>query len=172
MSDQYVGEIRMFAGNFAPQDWHFCDGSLLSISENELLFALIGTTYGGDGSNTFGLPDLRGRIPVHTSASNPSHPLGQKAGTETVTLVQNHLPAHTHVAKANNVAAEATSSSPEGQFWGVSAAITSYSSASPNVTMSTKAVLPVGANLPHSNMMPSLAISFIIALNGNYPSQI
>lgn len=167
MSDQYVGEIRMFSGNYAPQGWHFCDGSLLSISQYEVLYVLIGTTYGGDGVTNFKLPDLRGRVPLHTSNN---YPLGQMAGTEKITLVQSQLPAHTHSANANNVAADATSVSPEGQFWGASS-ITSYQSVAPNVTMSPRTVSSVGGNQPHNNMMPSKAVSFIIALQGLYPSQ-
>lgn len=169
--EPFIGEIRLFAGNYAPDGWHFCDGSILSIAENEMLFSLLGTTYGGDGITTFGLPDLRGRIPVHTSPSNPSYPLGQKAGVESVTLLPQHLPPHTHVPKVNNVASEATSNSPENHFWGVSSVVTNYSTAAPNIMMSPQAVSTVGANLPHSNMMPSLAISFIISLYGIYPSQ-
>ena len=168
MSDQYVGEIRMFSGNFAPEGWHFCDGSLLSISQNEVLYVLIGTTYGGDGASTFGLPDMRGRIPIHTSSNNP---LGQMAGTEQVTLIQSNLPAHTHTANANNVAADSTSNSPAGQFWGVSTGITNYQTTAPNVTMSPAAITSVGGNQSHDNMMPSKVISFIIALEGIFHSQ-
>lgn len=158
----------MFSGNYAPQGWHFCDGSLLSISQYEVLYTLLGTTYGGDGRTTFGLPDLRGRIPIHTSSN---YPLGQMAGTEKVTLVQSNLPAHTHTANANNVAADSTSNSPQNQYWGVSTGITNYQSTAPNVTMSPAAISSVGGNQPHDNMMPSRAVSFIIAVEGIFPSQ-
>lgn len=158
----------MFSGNYAPQGWHFCDGTILNISEYEVLYALIGTTYGGDGVRTFGLPDLRGRIPIHVSSSNP---LGQMAGSEYVTLLQSNLPAHTHTANANNVASDATSSSPQGQFWGVSAGITNYQNTAPNVLMSPASVTSAGGNQPHDNIMPSKVISFIIALQGEFPSQ-
>ncbi|URN95133.1 MAG: tail fiber protein [Candidatus Pristimantibacillus lignocellulolyticus] len=168
MSDQYVGEIRMFSGNYAPQGWHFCDGSILSISENEVLYTLLGTTYGGDGRTTFALPDMRGRIPLHTSSN---YPLGQMAGTERVTLLQSNMPAHTHTANANNVAANSTSNSPVGNFWGVSTGITNYQNTVPNVTMSPATVSSVGGNQPHDNIMPSKVISFIIALVGIFPSQ-
>lgn len=171
MSDQYVGEIRMFSGNYAPQDWHFCDGTLLPISQYAALYSLIGTVYGGDGVNSFALPDLRGRIPVHISSANPNITLGQKAGVENVTLLQTQLPVHTHQANANNVAADASSSSPEGQFWGVSTGITNYLNKAPDVTMSLSSVSVVGGNQSHNNMMPSHTVSFIIAINGIYPSQ-
>jgi len=168
MSDQYVGEIRMFSGNYAPQGWHFCDGSLLSISQYEVLYVLIGTTYGGDGVTNFKLPDLRGRVPLHSSNN---YPLGQMAGTEKVTLIQSELPTHTHIAYANNVAADATSNSPEGKLWAFNELIKNYQSISPNVTMSTAAVSSVGGNQSHDNMMPSSTVSFIIALQGIFPSQ-
>lgn len=168
MSDQYVGEIRMFSGDYAPQGWHFCDGTLLSINQYEVLYTLIGTTYGGDGVTTFKLPDLRGRVPIHTSSN---YQLGQSGGSETVTLVQSNLPAHTHVANANSLQEDATSISPEGQYWGYSANITNYQNKIPDITMSTSAISSVGGNQPHDNIMPSMATSFIIALNGYFPTQ-
>lgn len=158
----------MFSGNYAPQGWHFCDGSLLSISQYEVLYVLLGTMYGGNGTTTFGLPDLRGRVPIHTSSN---YPLGQMAGTEQVTLLPTNLPAHTHTANANNVATDATSNSPQNQFWGYSAGITNYQSTAPNITMSPASVSSVGGNQPHDNMMPSKAVSFIIAVQGIFPSQ-
>lgn len=168
MSDQYVGEIRLFSGNYAPQGWHFCDGTLLSINQYEVLFTLIGTMYGGDGRTTFQLPDLRGRLAIHTSSA---YPIGQMAGTELVTLRESELPAHTHAANANNLAAAAASNSPEGQYWGYNNLISSYQNTAPNVRMSASAVSAVGGNQPHDNMMPSVAVSFIIALQGIFPSQ-
>jgi len=168
MSDQYVGEIRMFSGNFAPQGWYFCDGSTLSINGNEMLYSVIGTTYGGDGATSFKLPDLRGRLPIHTSNS---YPLGHMAGAEAVTLQQSQLPAHTHIAYANNHPDSATSNSPEGNVWGVSAGITNYQPAPANVAMSSQSLSSVGGNQSHNNMMPSVAVSFIIAHEGIYPSQ-
>lgn len=167
MSDQYVGEIRMFSGNYAPEGWHYCDGTMLSIAGNEVLYALIGTTYGGDGVTTFQLPDLRGRVPIHVSSN---HSLGQMAGSEQVTLTQSQLPAHTHAANANSDAADATSSLPEGHYWGYSS-ITNYQPANPNVTMNPAAISGTGNNQPHNNMMPSMTTSFIIALVGTYPMQ-
>jgi len=167
MSDQYVGEIRMFSGDYAPQGWHFCDGAVLSIAEHEMLYALIGTTYGGDGVTTFRLPDLRGRVPIHVSGA---HPLGQTGGSELVTLTLSHLPAHTHAANASSGASDATSSLPEGHYWGYSS-ITNYQPGNPNVTMHREAISSVGGNQPHNNMMPSMATSFIIALEGILPVQ-
>ena len=167
MSDQYVGEIRMFSGDYAPQGWHFCDGATLSIAEYEVLYTVIGPVYGGDGVNNFKLPDLRGRIPIHTSSA---YPIGQMAGSEQVTLIEAELPAHTHSANANNVQADATSNSPEGMYWGYSAGLTNYQKKNPDISMSTAAISSVGGSQPHDNIMPSIAISFIIALQGNYPS--
>ncbi|UFJ39582.1 tail fiber protein [Brevibacillus humidisoli] len=171
MSDAYVGEIRMFAGNFAPLGWAFCDGQLLSISENSTLFSLIGTTYGGDGETTFALPDLRGRIPLH-AGTNPTtgtaYPLGQKGGVETVTLTVDQLPAHTHqvAAQSQEVAEKSTVS---GAVWAPSS-VQQYSTSGPTGTMSASAVATAGGSQPHDNMMPAQCISFIISLWGIYPS--
>lgn len=165
MSDQYVGEIRMFSGDYAPHGWHLCDGSLLNTSEYELLFSLLGVTYGGDGITNFRLPDLRGRIPIHRSSE---YSLGQMGGTETVTLNEAQLPEHTHIANANSLSQETKETTPAGNFWGQS---TSYQSGSPNVLMHKHTVSSVGGSKPHNNMMPSLTVNFIIALNGMYPSQ-
>jgi len=168
MSDQYIGEIRMFSGNFAPAGWAFCDGSRISIADNQLLFALIGTTYGGDGQTYYNLPDLRGRLPIHRATN---YPLGQMGGVEQVTLVESQLPMHTHPVYANNSSAATTSSSPAGQTWGYSGGITNYQTSNPDVTMSPNSLTSVGGNQPHNNMMPSLAVSYIIALQGIFPSQ-
>ncbi len=168
--ESFVGEIRIFAGNFAPTGWALCNGSLLSIAENDLLFALIGTTYGGDGQTTFALPDLRGRIPVHMG-QNPStgttYNLGQKAGTETVTLTANQLPAHTHLAQA--VEADGTATTPEAGVWAEGADI--YTTDSPNTSMASSLVASEGGNQPHDNVMPFQVVNFIISLYGLYPSQ-
>ncbi len=167
MSDQYVGEIRMFSGDYAPQGWRICDGSILSIPENEVLYTLIGNIYGGDGRSTFALPDLRGRVPIHQS---PQYPLGQRAGTETVTLTVSNLPAHTHTANANNDTGKSQQASPENAFWGLSS-ITNYQSGNADLTMNAGAVSSVGGNQPHDNIMPSTVVSFIIAMEGVFPSQ-
>jgi Microcystin-dependent protein len=168
----YLGEIRLFGGNFAPQGWYFCDGSLLSIAENDALFALIGTTYGGDGINTFALPDLRGRVPIHQGVnpqSGTNYTIGQKAGSETVTLTQAQLPMHTHVPNASTTS---TQSSPTGAVWG-QGTINEYVNgpASSPVNMSSQTVQAVGGNQPHDNMMPYLPLSFIIAYTGIFPTQ-
>jgi len=165
MSEPYVGEIRMVGFNFAPRGWAFCDGSLLSIAEYEALFNLLGTTYGGDGQTTFALPDLRGRIPFH---QGNSFVMGQIAGSESVTLVANQLPTHTHVLGANSSAG--TQDSPAGGFWAQSA-LDEYSTQAAAHSMAPAAVGLTGGNQPHDNMPPFLVINFVISLFGIYPSQ-
>ena len=167
MSDQYVGEIRMFGGSFAPVDWHFCDGSLQSISQNPTLFNLLGTTYGGDGVNTFALPDLRGRIPVHmgTDANGITYIQGEFAGTENVTLISQQMPQHSHAPMGSQTGGAA---SPSGNTYG--SGQTLYSSAAPSVPLSSSTVGTAGGSQPHSNLMPYLCLNFIIALYGTYPS--
>ncbi|MCZ8523997.1 MULTISPECIES: phage tail protein [Paenibacillus] len=173
MSEPYIGEIRMFGGNFAPQGWAICNGQLLSIADNTALFSLIGTTYGGDGQSTFGLPDLRGRAPVH-QGQNPvtrSHfTMGQMSGVETVMLTQAQIPAHTHTVQAQKE--PGTAGSPAGAVWAASA-VNPYAApaGAPSGAMHPAAVAPAGGNQPHDNMMPYLAIQFIISLEGIYPSQ-
>lgn len=170
MSEHYVGEIRMFSGNYAPEGWAFCDGQVLNISDNELLFSLIGTTYGGNGATTFALPDLRGRIAIH-QGRNPntstSYLLGQVAGTETVTLSTATLPSHTHIVQALNT--EGEQPEPLNAFW--VKGNQQYSTASPNNQMNPSLLSTAGGNQPHTNVMPFLSISYIIALQGSYPSQ-
>ncbi|MFP3388512.1 phage tail protein [Brevibacillus sp. SIMBA_040] len=167
MSEAYLGEIRMFAGNYAPQGWALCNGQLLNISEYDPLYALLGTTYGGDGQTTFGLPDLRGRIPVHRSSTIS---YGSKAGVESVTLINTNLPAHTHIANASKDGGTLTS--PENAVWATST-LKNYSDGTSGslVPMNAQIVSSVGGNQPHDNMMPSLTISFIISLYGVYPQQ-
>jgi microcystin-dependent protein len=166
----------MFAGTYAPQGWHLCDGSLLPVAQNQSLFSLLGTKYGGDGVNTFGLPDCRGRLVVH-NGTNPntgtSYQLGQMQGTETVTLSLAQLPSHTHTVLAN--AAEVTSGSPVGGYSGsnaVSPQLNAFSTATTNLqAMSTAAVTTAGGGQPHSNLMPFVVLNYIIALGGTYPQQ-
>ncbi|WLR52037.1 tail fiber protein [Bacillus tianshenii] len=169
--EQYIGEIRMFSGNYAPQGWAFCDGQILPISQNEALYSLIGGIYGGDGRTTFALPDYRGRIPLH-QGTNPltgtTYNLGQKGGTETVTLIEQHLPSHTHRVAASSQAG--TSNDPTNAVWSGSG-INQYSDQTPDGTMSQEAITDVGGNQAHENMMPSLTISYIIALTGIYPQR-
>jgi len=172
MSEPFVGEIRMFAGNFAPRGWAFCDGQLLAVSQNDALFSLLGTIYGGDGRTTFGLPDMRGRIPVHagTGPGLNTIRLGAKAGAEDVTLTVNQLPSHKHNVSANSAAA--TSSDPTGNVTANTAPTNVYSSslATPQ-TMNSAAITATGGSRSHSNLMPSLCVHFIMALVGIYPSR-
>lgn len=166
MSDAFIGEIRMFGGDFAPVNWHFCDGRLLSVDDYEALFSLIGTTYGGDGQNTFALPDLRGRVPVHI---NNSTPLGAQGGVESVTLTAQQLPAHSHAVNAST--AEGSSKSPTNNVWASSEAISPYQPTEPTVTMSPDSIAAAGGSQPHENVMPSLVVNFIIKLEGLYPTE-
>ncbi len=156
----------MFAGNFAPAGWAFCDGSLLAISENDTLFNLIGTTYGGDGQSTFALPDLRSRVPMHMGSG---FSLGQMGGEEQVTLTTSQIPAHTHVPQANT--GSGTQANPAGNVWAGSANLP-YSTSAPSAAMAPGAICPDGGSQPHDNMVPYLGINFIISLFGIYPSQV
>jgi len=166
MSQPFVGEIRLFAGNFAPQGWALCDGQLLSIADNDVLFALIGTTYGGDGQTTFALPDLRGRVPQHTG---PAEPLATMAGFETVTLTAAQMPAHTHLLAASTAAQGGDSADPTNRIWAPSDART-FTTASPDAVMHATALAPTGSAMAHDNMMPFLAVNYIISLFGIFPS--
>lgn len=173
MAQPYIGEIRMFGGNFAIQGWAFCDGSLQSISQNPTLFQVIGTTYGGDGVNTFALPDLQGRIPVHQGqgAGLQNYILGQKGGVETVTLTTLQLPAHPHTALGS--ATGGPSTNPANGTWGNNN-IQNNSfgpGTSANGSMNAGALGLTGSNQPHDNLMTFLVINFIISLNGIYPTQ-
>ena len=166
MSQPYVGEIRMFGGNFAPLNWAFCDGSLMAIDQNPTLFNLIGTTYGGDGTTTFALPNLACRIPVH---QGPGFVIGQLAGVETVTLNINQIPQHTHAPAASNAASDSTN--PANSVWGLATQARPYSAAGPGGQMHLASVGLAGGNQPHENMAPFLVVSFIISLFGIFPSQ-
>ena len=165
MAQPYVGEIRMFAGNFAPAGWMFCDGSLMPISENETLFNLIGTTYGGDGQSTFALPDLRGRIPIHMGNS---FILAETGGVETVTLTSNQIPAHSHPMLASTDIP--TLGTPGGNLTGQAAAKL-YRAGSPTVLLNPQSVGSTGGFQPHDNLQPYLCVNFIISLFGIFPSQ-
>lgn len=165
MGTPYVGEIRMFAGNFAPLGWAFCDGALMSISENEVLFQLIGTTYGGDGQETFALPDLRGRVPVH---NGNSYVIGQAAGVEQVTLTTQQIPSHTHsFLISGNIA---NSPNPTNNVVASSTKIQAFYGDIPSTAMNPSSILPDGGSQPHENFMPYLCINFIISLFGVFPS--
>jgi microcystin-dependent protein len=170
VGDQYIGEIRMFAGNFAPVDWALCDGRLLSISEYSALFALIGTTYGGDGVSTFALPNLQGRIPIHAGSGPGLSPrqLGEMAGAETVTLTSSTMPQHTHDFMASTETAAATD--PTGNVLAAPPGISLYIKEAPARPLSQDAIGPSpGGGQPHENMQPYLCVSFIIALQGIFP---
>ena len=170
MSTPYVGEIRLFAGNFAPVGWALCDGSLLSTSQYQALFSLLGTTYGGDGQSNFALPDLRGRVPIHPgSGAGGTYVLGGVGGTETVTLTPPQLPPHTHAAAGT--AADATLDAPGGAVWAAGAQIKQFAPAvGTPLPMASAAVAPAGDSQPHSNMAPFTAINFIISLLGVFPT--
>lgn len=173
MSQPYIGEIRMFAGNFAPVGWMFCDGSLLAISENEALFQLIGTTYGGDGQTVFALPDMRGRFPLH---QGNGYMLAQTGGEEAVTLTEQQLPVHTHQGAVWSQVSQAggTDKSPIGRHFAASGREEFYGSTA-NVGMPapvySSTIQPGGANQPHENMPPFTSLNFIISLFGIFPSQ-
>jgi len=169
MAQPYVGEIRIFAGNFAPAGWMFCEGQLLPISENEVLFQLIGTTYGGDGQSTFALPDLRGRLPIHQGTQQgTSYTIGQNGGTEEVTLTVNQIPVHGHAMTAAAVGGNATS--PAGNLPASSFGVTPYINDVPSGNFNAAAIMPVGGSQPHSNFQPYLCVDFIISLFGIFPS--
>jgi microcystin-dependent protein len=165
MAQPYVGEIRMFAGNFAPAGWMFCEGQLLPISEYETLFQLIGTTYGGDGQSTFALPDLRGRLPVHMGNG---FILAETGGAEQITLTVNQLPAHSHPLLAST--SGGTNASPVNNLLAESVAINPYIQDQTNSNMNAAAVSAVGGSQPHTNFQPYLCIDFIISLFGIFPS--
>jgi microcystin-dependent protein len=167
----YVGEIRLFAGNFAPNGWMFCEGQTLPISENEVLFQLIGTTYGGDGRETFNLPDLASRVPIHmgTGPSGITYQIGEKAGTEEVTLTVQQIPGHTHPLTASTN--PATSQTPTGNVLAKSTQVDLYINAVPGDPMHPQAITPAGGSQPHENTQPFLCINFIISLFGVFPSQ-
>jgi len=164
MAQPYVGEIRMFAGNFAPAGWMFCEGQLLPISENETLFQLIGTTYGGDGQSTFALPDLRGRIPMH---QGNGFILAETGGAEEITLTVNQIPAHSHPLLGS--ADPAGSRSPLGQVFGRAPA-EAYASEFTPQPLAPQAIAPVGGSQPHTNFQPYLCVDYIISLFGIFPS--
>lgn len=166
MAQPYVGEIRMFAGNFAPAGWMFCEGQLLPISENETLFNLIGTTYGGDGQSTFALPDLRGRIPIHQGNGLI---LAETGGAEEITLTVNQIPAHSHPMLATlNLSSQ---TDPANLVAGTLVTnVTAYGTDNPSTTLSPSAVSPVGGSQPHTNFQPYLCVDFIISLFGIFPS--
>lgn len=170
-SAPYLSVVMMFAGNFAPRGWAYCDGKLMSIAENTALFSLIGTIYGGDGQTTFALPDLRGRVPVGTGNGPglPSFSLGESAGTETVTLTVQNLPMHNHLLEAYN--SNATTNTPANNLLGILDTDSDYVPSGTTVPMSASSIGFAGKSLPLNNVQASLVINYIIAVEGIYPSR-
>jgi microcystin-dependent protein len=170
MAQPYVGEIKMFAGNFAPAGWMFCQGQLLPISEQETLFALIGTTYGGDGESTFALPDLRGRLPIHMGQGGglDNRVLGETGGSEEVTLMTNQIPAHTHSFVAISDVGNQTS--PVGNLAAQSLNVVPFINDAPSASFNAGAISPAGGSQAHTNFQPYLCVNFIISLFGIFPS--
>ena len=171
MADPFVAEIRIFPFNFAPAGWMFCDGTQLPISENETLFQLIGTTYGGDGQSTFNLPDLRGRVPVHQGtdpATGTSFTVGEMAGVESVTLTTQQMPQHNHALTATTNTG--TQANPGGNLLSNSQGPQPYIQESPDGNLNPQAVQPMGGSQPHENLQPFLVINYIISLFGIFPS--
>ena len=175
MSEPYIGEIRMFGGNFAPTGWALCDGQLLSIAQNSALFSILGTTFGGNGQTTFALPDLRGRVPMHWGQGPGLTPrtIGESSGSETVTLLSTQMPAHTHTLNANSGQGDSFTppgAVPAGAVDSTQQPLNIYSSTI-NTTMNPAAIGAAGGSQPHQNMQPYLCVTFIIALQGIYPSR-
>jgi len=171
MSQPFIGEIRMFGGNFAPAGWAFCDGQLIPISENDALFTLIGTTYGGDGQETFALPNLQSRLPIHAGKgpSGITYQLAEMAGTEQETLTVQQIPSHTHAFLGSTTAATLTS--PKDSVVATSAQVAYLTIATASVAMNANAITPAGGSQPHENCQPFLCINFIISLFGIFPRQ-
>ena len=171
MSEPFLAEIRIFGFDFAPRNWAKCDGQILPINQNQSLYSLLGTTYGGDGRTTFGLPALRGRTPIHTgqNGSSGGHQLGEKSGTESHPLSQAEIPSHTHTLSGSTTMG-GSSSDPSGKVWGASGS-PAYHALSQPTAMATDAVGTAGGNSPHNNMQPFLALSFCIAIVGTFPPQ-
>jgi microcystin-dependent protein len=162
MSEPFLAEIKIISWNYAPRGWAFCNGQLLPINQNQALFALLGTTYGGNGQTTFALPDLRGRVPIHFGQG---FTLGQAAGAAAHTLTISEMPAHTHLPRANS--SLANQGSPANNFWSGTGA---YAGSS-NTPMNGGGITPTGGSQPHENRSPYLVLNFIIALQGIFPSQ-
>ena len=181
MSEPFIGQITMFAGNFAPRSWAFCDGQLLPINQNQALFSILGTTYGGDGRTTFALPDLRGRVAVGEGQGPglSNYSLGQRGGQQSVTITQSNMPSHTHTATsvANAVAPAGNSNDAANNFWADDAGVSSgtYHTGPASATMNAGAIAttvnPAGGGQGHENRQPHLAVNYIIALFGVFPSR-
>jgi microcystin-dependent protein len=169
MADPFVAEIRIFAGNFPPKGWAFCNGQILPISQNTALFSLLGTTYGGNGQSTFALPNLQGSAAMHPGQGPglSQRFLGEQAGTQSVTLLTTEMPIHNHNALPKS--SLSNSQTPAGQAWAGSTLAKQYTSTAPNVTMNVQAIGITGSSFPHNNLQPYLVLNFIIALQGVYP---
>ena len=177
MAEPYLSQIGMFGGNFAPRGYAFCEGQILAISQNDALYSLLGTLYGGDGTTTFALPDLRSRLPMHRGEGPGTsfRPQGARFGTETVTLTGAQIPSHTHVLAA--ATADATSPDPDGRVvapgknTNLNTDVSQFTATAQNAQMASQALADAGGNQAHTNLMPLIAINFIIALQGLYPSR-
>lgn len=169
--DPFVAEIRMFAGNFPPKGWAYCNGQLLPISQNTALFSLLGTFYGGDGKSTFALPDLQGSAPLQCGQGPglSARFLGEQSGVPTVTLLTSEMPSHTHQAQAKS--SLGNSQTPAAMTWAGSNNAKQYVNTAPNIAMSPLAMAITGSSFPHNNMQPYLAVNFIIALQGVFPAR-
>jgi microcystin-dependent protein len=166
MGNPFTGEIRIFGGSFAPLNWAFCDGQLMAISQNDVLFTLIGTTYGGDGQETFALPDLRGRLPLHQTIGFIP---GQAAGSEEVTLISNQMPTHSHAIRATT--ASGSAASPQNAVLAASLSTNAYRPAPAGAALAAQTVSIAGGSQPHTNLQPFLCVNFIICLFGIFPTQ-
>jgi len=173
VSEPFIGQIMMFAGNFAPRGWAFCEGQLLSVAQNTALYSILGTTYGGNGQTTFALPDLRGRLPMQPGQGPGLSPrtLGEQGGSESVTLISSQMPAHNHTLNVSSQ--QGDTETPVGTVLAAdnTATITNYRAAPIDGTMNPSAIGVAGGTQPHNNMSPFLCINFIIALEGIYPSR-
>lgn len=171
MSEPFIAEIRIFAGNFAPRGWAFCNGQLLPISQNTALFSLIGTTYGGDGRTTTALPNLQGRAPMHPGRGPglTARRLGEKSGVETVTLSEAQIPNHNHVPRGSRK--EGREEKPGRHSWGKTTDKDAYRNTTNKINLNNQALQQAGGSQPHNNMQPFLAMYYIIALVGTYPSR-
>ncbi|UFJ39580.1 tail fiber protein [Brevibacillus humidisoli] len=172
MSEPFLGEIRIFAGNFAPRGWAFCNGQIMHITQNTALFSLLGTTYGGDGKMTFALPNLQGRAPMHWGAGQGLTPrsLGDVSGSSTVTLISQEMPTHNHLPQSQSSGSQPN---PEGAIWARPSGLrpASLYGETPDTQMAPNAILPAGGSMPHNNMQPYLGLIYIIALEGVFPQR-
>ena len=173
MATPVLGEIKMFAGNFAPRGYAFCNGQLLAISQNTALFSLLGTNFGGNGITTFGLPDLQGRVPIHwgNGPGLSAYVIGQAGGTENVTLLSTQIPAHSHSLQTNSGPGTAAAPASNEVLAMSTTRDKLYSTSAPNTSLSPQSIAATGGNQPHANIQPYLAVTFIIALQGIFPTR-